>query len=148
MRGLTRIVVLTIATVLAGGLATAPAQAAGAVVIYKVRYDSPGSDTGNNVSLNAEFVVLKNTSGKTRYLKGWKLRDVAGHVYTFPATKIKPGRTMRVHTGTGSNDGNDRYWGSDWYVWNNTGDTAKLRRKNGTLADKCSWGDGDGVKNC
>ena len=102
MRGLTRIVVLTIATVLAGGLATAPAQAAGAVVIYKVRYDSPGSDTGNNVSLNAEF----------------------------------------------RNDGNDRYWGSDWYVWNNTGDTAKLRRKNGTLADKCSWGDGDGVKNC
>jgi hypothetical protein len=38
-----------------------PAQAAPATVyIYKVYFDSPGSDTGSNSSLNAEYVVIRN----------------------------------------------------------------------------------------
>lgn len=149
MTNLFRIVVLGVAMALAGVLATPPAHAAGGIVIYKAVYDSPGSDNGSNASLNAEVIVLKNNSKKTRYLKGWKLRDAAGHVYTFPRTKIKPGKRMRIHTGKGANDWNDRYWRRDWYVWNNSGDTAKLRRKNGTLVDKCSWGSsGPGYTYC
>lgn len=149
MRGSLRIVVVGIAMALAAVLTTAPAQAAGVIVINKAYYDSPGKDTGSNVSLNGEFIVLKNVSKRTRYITGWKLRDRAGHVYKFPATKIKPGRYMWVRTGKGSNDYNDRYWGRSWYVWNNTGDTAKLRRKDGTLVDKCSWGSsGKGYKYC
>jgi Pentapeptide repeats (8 copies) len=42
-------------------LIATPAQAAPATVyIYKVYFDSPGSDRGSNTSLNAEYVVIKN----------------------------------------------------------------------------------------
>jgi hypothetical protein len=38
-----------------------PAQAAPATVyIYKVYFDSPGSDRGSNPGLNAEYVVIRN----------------------------------------------------------------------------------------
>ena len=42
-------------------LIAVPAQAPPATVyIYKVYYNSPGSDTGRNTSLNAEYVVIRN----------------------------------------------------------------------------------------
>lgn len=42
--------------VVASSLIAAPAQAAPATVyIYKVYFDSPGSDRGSNTSLNAEY---------------------------------------------------------------------------------------------
>jgi hypothetical protein len=52
-----RIRALLIACLVAASslLVAAPAQAAPATVyIYKVYFDSPGSDTGSNTSLNAE----------------------------------------------------------------------------------------------
>ncbi|MFM6847652.1 MAG: lamin tail domain-containing protein, partial [Terrabacter sp.] len=51
------------------------AQALPAIMIYKVQYNSPGSDIGSNTSLNAEYVVLKNTTRTNRSLTGWTLRD-------------------------------------------------------------------------
>ena len=52
----------------AGSVAVAaqPASAAPAVRILKIQYDSPGSDTGSNTSLNGEWVVLKNFSSTNR----------------------------------------------------------------------------------
>jgi hypothetical protein len=44
-----------------------------------------------------------------------------------------------VHTGSGSSEAQHRYWGQDNYVWNNDGDTGKLKRANGTVADSCSY---------
>jgi hypothetical protein len=38
--------------------------------------------------------------------------------------------------------------GSGAYIWNNDGDTTKLKKKNGRLADKCKCGDGGGTINC
>lgn len=125
-----------------------PAQAAGGIVFYSAYWNSPGSDTGSNTSLNAEYVKLKNTSSTTRYITGWTLRDAQNHVYTFPSTKIAPGRYMTVRTGKGTNTSATRYWGRSWYVWNNTGDTAYLRTKAGTLKDKCSWGRSGSWKYC
>ena len=50
--------------VAAFSLIAVPAQAAPATVyIYKVYFDSPGSDTGSNSSLNAEYVVIRNGDG-------------------------------------------------------------------------------------
>lgn len=46
-------------------LTALPAQAAPATVyIYKVYYNSPGSDRGSNTSLNAEYVVIRNLRGE------------------------------------------------------------------------------------
>ena len=54
---------LCLPLLLGGSLLVAPsASAAPAVKIYFVYFDSPGSDTGSNSSLNAEYVTIKNTS--------------------------------------------------------------------------------------
>ena len=115
------------------------ADAASGLQFQKVYYDSPGSDTGSNTSLNAEWVQIKNVTSTTKSLTGWTVRDNAGHIYKFPTTKVAPGDVVRLHTGKGTNSTRHRYWGQGWYIWNNTGDKAVLRRADGTLADSCSW---------
>jgi Lamin Tail Domain len=129
-------------------IAAAPAQAAGGVIIYKVQYNSPGTDTGSNLSLNSEYVVLKNTAGTTRTITGWTLRDATGHKYTFPTTRIAAANYLYVRTGRGTNTAHTRYWGNGYYIWNNSGDTAYLRNGSGTLIDSCKWGSTGSVKYC
>ncbi|MER6627714.1 lamin tail domain-containing protein [Streptomyces sp. NPDC000987] len=137
------------AALLTGTLLSSPAEAAGSVHIYEVYYDSPGSDTGSNTSLNAEWVKIKNSTSSTVSLKNWEIKDATGHTYTFGDVKIGPGSSKKVHTGKGTNTGTDKYWGRSWYVWNNTGDTAKLYRAGGTKADSCTWSSrGSGYKYC
>jgi hypothetical protein len=108
----------------------------------KIYYNSPGSDTGSNSSLNAEYVTIKNTSTTTRSMTGYTIKDVAGHTYKFGTFSLGAGKSVRVHTGTGTNTSTDRYWNSGAYIWNNTGDKAYLRNSSGTLRDSCSWGSG------
>lgn len=126
-------------SLVASPAATPPVEAAGCVQVHRIYYNSPGSDTGSNTSLNAEWIQLKNgcTSGKS--LSGWKIKDVAGHTYTFGTYTLRAGSSVKVHTGKGTNTSADRYWGKAWYVWNNTGDTAYLRNSAGTLMDKCVY---------
>jgi hypothetical protein len=120
-----------------------PAQAATRMHIYKIQYDSPGSDTGSNSSLNAEWVQLHNRSGSRLNLSGWTLRDTAGHVYKFGTYRIKAHGYVKIHTGRGTNTQTDRYWSHGWYVWNNTGDRATLKNRAGTVIDRCSYNGGD-----
>jgi Lamin Tail Domain len=124
------------------------ANAAGSIQFRQVYYDSPGTDRGSNSSLNAEYVTIKNTGSTTRTLTGWTVRDPAHHVYTFPSFRLKPGKSVKLHSGKGTDTGSNLYWGRGWYVWNNTGDKAILRSSGGTLKDSCKWGDGAGYKNC
>jgi hypothetical protein len=135
--------------VAASSLVALPANAASAIQFRKIQYDQPGSDTPvSNTKLNAEYVTIKNTGTTTRTLSSWTVRDLANHVYTFPSFKLGAGKSVKLHTGTGTNTSTDLYWGSGWYIWNNTGDKAILRSSSGTLKDTCSWGDGSGVKYC
>jgi hypothetical protein len=121
-------------------LSSSPASAAGGVRIKEIYYNSPGADTRSNTSLNAEWVLLRNTATKAIALKGWTLRDTSSHVYHFPSTfKLGAGHSVKVHTGKGSNTSSNLYWGSGSYIWNNDKDTATLKRANGTVADKCSY---------
>jgi hypothetical protein len=146
----TRIIAALAAAGAAGALVLVPtaAEAASAVQIYRVYYDSPGSDTGSNSSLNAEWVQLKNRGSKARQLKGWKIKDKTGYTYTFGSFTLKAGKTVTVRTGKGTNTSATRYWGRSWYVWNNSGDTAYLRTPSGTAADSCSWSNTDDWKYC
>ncbi|WP_131739424.1 lamin tail domain-containing protein [Actinomadura roseirufa] len=133
------------ATVLAGALGTGvlaavPAEAASAVQIHRVYFDSPGKDDRSNASLNGEWVQLYNSARTSRQLKGYKLRDRTGYTYTFGSFTLGGRKSVYVHTGKGSNTATHRYWGRSAYVWNNTGDTAYLRYPNGSAADSCSWG--------
>lgn len=123
-----------------GSLLALPATADGAtppIRLTKIYYNSPGSDTGSNTSLNAEYVRITNRSTTNRSLTGWTLKDKTGYTYRFPTFTLKAGASVVVHTGKGTATATNRYYNKTWYVWNNTGDTAYLRDAAGTLRD--SW---------
>jgi len=120
-------------------LSAVDASAASAVRISGVQYDSPGSDTGSNSSLNAEWVRITNYSSTRKTVTAWTLRDTSGHVYKFATFSLGAGKSLRVHTGKGSNTSTDRYQGRAAYVWNNTGDEAILKNSAGTTVSVRSW---------
>lgn len=138
-----RILALGTVAVITCGAAVAvtalPAQAASPIQITAVRFDSAGTDTGSNRSLNGEYVVIKNTGSTPRALTQWTLTDETGYRYTFPTTTLAAGSTLRVRTGQGTDSRATRYWGRGWYVWNNTADRATLRNHTGVVADRCGW---------
>lgn len=109
------------------------------MTIHHVWFDSPGSDNRSNASLNGEWVQFRNTGSAAVSLKGWVLKDVSNHRYTFPNVKIGAGRTMKVHTGSGTDTTADKYQHRRAYVWNNTSDTATLTKASGSKVDSCSW---------
>jgi archaellum component FlaF (FlaF/FlaG flagellin family) len=144
-----RALALAVISLLALVFAATPAQAATAVKISRIYYNSPGTDTRTNTSLNAEYVNVQNISSVTQVVTGWTVRDAANHVYTFPATSIPPGGTVTVHTGKGTNSGNQRYWGSGAYIWNNDMDTGYLRNSSGAAIFTCSYNStAASYKNC
>ncbi len=113
------------------------AQAASSIQIYKIYYDSPGSDRGGNASLNAEYVELKNTSRSAIELRGYRSRTRPG-TGTLPVVQDRRGKTVKVHTGKGTKSGGHVYQGRGWYVWNNDKDTATLY-KGSSRIDSCSY---------
>lgn len=52
-------------------------HAAETLHVSQIWYDSPGSDTGTNASLNAEWVQATNGTTATVSRKGWTLTDAA-----------------------------------------------------------------------
>ena len=70
------------ATTISGAVHHAAARKS-SVVIRKIWYNSPGSDTGSNASLNHEWVKLHNRTGFPVTMTGWTLRDAKNHVFTF-----------------------------------------------------------------
>jgi hypothetical protein len=117
-----------------------PAQALAAIKIHKIQFDPAGADYGSNASLTAEYIVIKNTGSARVGIGGWTIRDIANHVYRFPAGyRIGAGAKLTLHTGSGTNRFGHVYWRQGWYVWNNDGDTARLRKSSGSLADTCSY---------
>lgn len=140
-----RISTIAILAAFAVAATALPAQAAPAVRFTKAQYNSPGSDNGSNYSLNGEWIRITNYRSTEKVLTDWTIYDRTGYTYTFPDFTLKPGASVRVHTGSGTDSQSDLYWGRSWYVWNNSGDTAYLRRSDGTLHDTCKWGSGSSV---
>ncbi len=122
-----------------GGSPSGGSSSASGVRIASIYFDSPGSDTGSNNSLNAEWILLKNTTTSSKTLTGWTLRDASSHAYSFPRFSLAAGKAVRVHTGSGSNTAGNLYWGEGYYIWNNTGDTATLRNSAGTVVSRCAY---------
>jgi hypothetical protein len=137
------------ATLMIPFAASAQAATAGQIQFRLIQYNTPGPDLPvSNAKLNQEFVTLKNTGTTSRNLTGWTVEDLAGHVYTFGRFTLKAGAKVVIHTGSGTNNSGNRYWGHGYYVWNNTGDKAKLHTAAGRWKDSCSWGDGRGFLYC
>ncbi|WP_055281112.1 lamin tail domain-containing protein [Thermococcus sp. EP1] len=119
------------------------------IVIYYVNYDAGGRFISDMFVLNDEYVIIANIWCKGVNLKGWRLTDEKDHVFTFPEIVINPGDMITIHTGKGTNNETDLYWGNSLPVWNNEEDTAYLYSVDGTLIDKCSWSErGEGSIKC
>ena len=131
----TALVAVTGATAAAG-----PARAAEPVPRFlDTQYDSPGTDTRTDASLNAEWITLVNEGPTAIDLKGWKVAD-ASRTYAFGNVTIAArGGKVRLHTGKGVDTATQVYWGSGNHVWNNTGDTATLVDRAGKVRDVCVW---------
>ena len=139
--------IATAALVIGAAVAVAgPAEAATPTLrFHGAQYDSPGSDTRSNASLDNEWVSLVNSGSKSVNLNHYTIRDTSNHVYTFGNVTIAGnGGRLWLHTGKGTNTTTNRYWGSGNYIWNNTGDTAYLRNASGTAVDSCSWNEKSG----
>ncbi len=109
---------------------TSTQTATGVRIVY-INYDAPGNDWYNP---NGEYVVIKNYGPNPVNLKGWKLKDRAGHTFVFPDITLQPGESVYIHSGEGVNTGNTLYWGNG-AIWNNDGDTAYLYDASGKLVD-------------
>jgi hypothetical protein len=62
----------------------------------RIQYDSPGSDTRSNTSLNAEYVVIKTRGTTGRSLTGWTVREAANHVYKFGTFTLGAGKQYKA----------------------------------------------------
>ena len=131
-----------------GATSVASDQVAKPIRITRVSYDPAGPDSGSNADVNREWVTITSFGQQTRRMKGWTLQDTSGHTFQFPGIRLHPNTTVTVQTGDGRATRHDLYWGMANPDWNNTGDQATLRNRDGRLIDRCRWGDGDGLRNC
>lgn len=107
-----------------------------------IQYNSPGSDRGSNASLNAEWVTIYNPTAQPRPLTGFHVHDAGSlHHYTFGNRTIGPHKSVKLHSGKGTNGPLNAYWGESNYVWNNDKDTATLVSSAGVVIDTCTWND-------
>jgi hypothetical protein len=58
-----------------------------------------------------EFVVVKNTGRVKLNIKGWKLTNKGGAAAKLPKRFIKPGKVLRIHTGSGRSNATNLYLG-------------------------------------
>ncbi|ANS79432.1 Competence-like protein [Serinicoccus hydrothermalis] len=132
--------VLTAALALGAGPVPS-VEAASALRFTTFVADPAGKDDRTNAHINREKISVKNTGRSTVTLSGYTIRDKQNHSFTFPKnTTVKPGKTVTVHTGKGTNGSGRFYWGQGNYVWNNTpGDTATLRSSGGSVQDTCTF---------
>jgi hypothetical protein len=126
-----------------------PAEAAGPIQFGRIQYNSPGTDRATNVSVNGEYVIIRNLGTTARSLTGWTVHDAQTHGYKFGTFALGAHKSVVLRTGKGRNTSTTRYWGSGYHVWNNTGDKATLRNAAGAAMDFCAWAsNGAGYKIC
>jgi len=133
--------------VAAGGITVVAADAQASSVpvakrgvkIIEIWFDSPGPDNVSNKSLNGEWVKVQNVTNVKKKITGWILHDSSSHRYIFPPTVLPPHATLRVHTGRGIKNPHNRFWGSTTYIWNNSGDTARLANANAVIVNRCGY---------
>lgn len=114
------------------------------VEINKLAFNPPGPDTGRDSSLNQEVIVLKNLTGRTKVMDGWRIVDRGrDNTYVFENYSLEPGTKVRIHTGAGTDTHRDLYWGLNHHVWNNGGgEAARLLASDGDMVDRCAYEDG------
>ncbi|MFJ5774213.1 lamin tail domain-containing protein [Streptomyces sp. NPDC093094] len=118
---------------------------ASSLKIKGIQYDAPGRDSNSCATGNtrAEYLTLKNYSRTaTVNLKGYKVKDATGNVFTFSANHyLEPGDYVKLRGGRGTNSdsGNVVYRQNCNFMWNNDKDTIYVYKSNGSRADVHSY---------
>lgn len=115
----------------------APDGCTGPLKITTLHANAEGDDRKN---LNGEYVRICNISPRDLNLKGFSLVDRQGYRYIFTKGLLRPGYTILLFTGAGTDvvEGVDQlrlYWGSSYPIWNNKEDEAALKDPQGRLID-------------
>jgi hypothetical protein len=76
-------------------------------------------------TLDAEWVIVRNTGTEPLYLASWQLKDSNRNVFTFPNLTLNSGGAVQIHTISGKNTVIDLYWGLTKPVWE-SGEEAQL----------------------
>ncbi len=101
--------------------------------IINIKFDADGDDR-MKVNWNTEWVEI---DGQGIDVSGWTLQDNSTHKFTFPEG-FTIGGLIKVRSGYGNNTQTDLYFG-DGPIWNNNGDVAYLKDKDGNLVDQYSY---------
>lgn len=131
---------LALALALATLVVAVPAANAASVFrIVKIHYKET-----SRTQLDTEYVVIKNVTRKTRNIAGWTMvsspkTDSQSYMFWGSYTKVRPGATMTLYSGRGTNAPGKQYWNATSPRWNNDGDYAVLKNSSGTVADTCRY---------
>lgn len=129
----------TLAAVLALSLAAAGTAQAGVQLSKILPLPTVVSDD-HNAQVNAEYVVVRNSAGNAKNVRGWFVREKkAKRTFTFPAFTLCGGCSVKIHSGHGTNTATDLFWGRASAAWVDNGDTAILHRAGGLLQGKCVY---------
>jgi hypothetical protein len=120
------------------------------VVLYRIQVPAYGDVPGatveglkvgyykariTGVSGKGEWVTLRNTGAVTFDLDGWTLVNRSnGRMVVLEPMRVRPGQTVRIHTGPGQDDRNDMFLGRK-PMWGRHG-VAVLRDDVRQLADR------------
>ena len=105
--------------------------------IAAARYNPQGRDASR---LNGEFVKVVNRGDSTVSLRGWALTSRHSHITRrLAGVHLRPGASVRVHTGRGHRTAHDVYLGRHRPMWRNAGDGAVIRTPHRDAAQTCSW---------
>jgi len=101
----------------------------GTLAVATIHADAEGDDRED---LNDEYVVFENAGPETLDLSGWTVEDEAGKRYTVPdGVTLAPDEALTLRTGSGTDTGDELYWGAGSPVWNNGGDTVIVENATG-----------------
>lgn len=94
-------------------------------------FDPPDDDRD---ALTEEYVTVENVAGEELDVSRWTVRDLADHAYRFPdGTRLDPGQSLTLRTGSGTDTDTEYYWGSERPIWNNDGDAVLIYDRGGSL---------------
>ena len=95
----------------------------------------------HEADLEGEYVLIENRGAGSQDMTCWTLWDKPSqsHAYLFPTFILLGGASVRVWTKSGTDMGDDLYWGLDSPVWGSP-DTAYLRdNTTGTVVHSLGW---------
>ncbi len=109
----------------------------GALHITSFHANADGDDREN---VNGEYLRICNISSNPLDVSGYRIADISGNSWEFPAVLVPVGQTVKLHSGKGTNLVDaaaqlELYLGNSDPIWNNGADRATIYDRYGRVVD-------------